>query len=112
MKTKKIEIENGIPYPDRHYQTPIFELPFAEMGISQSFSIKYKDYLSAYKDRHGYNHSCLSGRYPKDPEQVLRDYMGNQKAKIRARNIDKWGNRRFAYRYIPESRELRCWRVI
>ena len=72
MKTKTIEIENGIPYPDRHFQTPRFELPFAEMEISQSFSLTFQDYLAAYEDRHGYKHSCLSQRTAPDPEKILR----------------------------------------
>ncbi len=114
--SKKINIDSHYPLPERNYEKPLIELPFAELEVHQSFKLAFQELLDAYEERHSYQHPAI-GRvekaHDKDKckEETLRGYFMTEKTKMKQRNMNIWNNRTFAYRYIPEAEELRCWRM-
>lgn len=114
----EVTLEDNIPLPEKYHITPLFDLPFLEMELGQSFAINLMDFFEAYEKRHGYKHKLqaetdLTGNRinAKDRLDLLKRYVTDQKQKIRTKNLYRWDSRGFAYEFIMEQNALRCWRV-
>ena len=116
--SKKVKIDSQYPLPEKNYPEPLIELPFAELEIHQSFKVAFQELVDAYEERHSYQHPAIKRvdkAHDKDKcrekEDALRKFFMMEKTRMKQRNTNIWNNRTFAYRYIPENEELRCWRM-